>query len=124
MNPKLNMAIRILLGLFMLIFGLNKFIGFIPVPAISGDGATLLGIYKSSGFMSIIGVLEIIAGFALIIGKFIPLATIITTAIMFNAFVFHALHDMGGIGGSALGMILSLLVVLGYRKQFTQIFTA
>lgn len=124
MNPKVTMGIRILFGLFCLIFGLNKFIGFIPIPAIPGDGGTLMGIYATSGFMKIIGVLEILFGLALILGKFIPLSLIIMGAIMFNAFVFHALHDMGGIGGSVLGVVLNLILVFAYKDKFKGLFSA
>jgi len=124
MNSKVTMGLRILFGVFCLVFGLNKFIGFLPMPAIEGDGGTLMQIYGTSGFMTIIGILEILGGLALISGKFVPLALTILTAIMFNAFLFHALHDMGGIGGAVLGMILSLVLVYAYRDRFKSLLSA
>jgi len=51
MNQKVTMVVRILLGVFMLIFGVNKFANFMPFPPIPGDGGTLMGIYVTSGFM-------------------------------------------------------------------------
>ena len=42
MNPKVTMAIRVLFGLFLLIFGVYKFAGFLEFPAIPGDGGDLL----------------------------------------------------------------------------------
>lgn len=118
MNAKVAMGIRILLGIFLFVFGLNKFIGFMAFPPIPGDGGTLMGIYVSSGFMTLIGVLEVLAGLLLLIGRFIPLAVVIAAAIMFNALVFHLLHDPGNSAGAALGCLLCALVVFGHRERF------
>jgi len=124
MNAKVVMGIRILFGVFCLVFGLNKFLGFMPFPPIPGDGGTLMTIYATSGFMKIIGVLEIIFGLALILGKFVPMALTVLGAIMFNAFLFHALHDIGNIAGAVLGCILSLVLVYAYKDRFSSIFSA
>jgi len=124
MNPKVTMGLRILFGVFCLIFGVNKFVGFLPMPAIPGDGGTLMEIYATSGFMTIIGILEILGGLALLLNKYVPMALIFMVAIMFNAFIFHALHDMGGIAGSVLGLILSLALVYAYKSRFLSIMSA
>ena len=124
MNPKVAMGIRILFGVFCLVFGLNKFIGFLEFPPVPGDGGTLIGIYFTSGFMKIIGVLEILGGLALLLNKYVPLSLTFMVAIMFNAFLFHVLHDMAGIGGSALGMILGLLLVYIHKDRFSDLLSA
>ena len=124
MNAKVVMGIRILFGVFCLIFGLNKFMGFIPIPEIEGDGQLLMNIYATSGFFAVIGVLEILGGLALIVNKYVPLALTILIAIMFNAFIFHVLHDMAGIGGAALGMILGLILVYANKDKFSDLLSA
>jgi len=124
MNEKVVMGIRILFGIFCLVFGLNKFLGFIPFPPMEGDAAALMGIYAGSGFFKFIGVLEILGGIALLVGKYVPLALTILTAIMFNAAIFHILHDMGGIGGAALGMILSCVLIYAYKDRFKDLLSA
>lgn len=124
MNPKIVMGLRILLGLFMLVFGINKFVGFMSFPEIPGDGGTLMTIYATSGFIKIIGVLEILFGIALLLGKYVPLALTFLTAIMFNAAVFHALHDLPNIGGAMVGLILCLALIFMYRDRFTSLLSA
>ncbi len=124
MNAKVVMGLRILFGLFCLIFGLNKFIGFMPFPPIPGDGGTLMGIYATSGFLKVIGVLEILGGLALLVNKYVPLALTILIAIMFNAALFHALHDMGSIGGAVLGLILGLVLVYANKGRFSDLLSA
>jgi len=124
MNTKVVMGIRILFGLFCLIFGLNKFIGFLPFPPIPGDGGTLMTIYATSGFMKIIGILEILGGLALLIGKYVPMALAFMIAIMFNAVIFHALHDPVNIAGAVLGLVLGLVLVYAYKARFASLFSS
>ena len=124
MNPKITMGLRILFGVFCLVFGLNKFLGFMPFPEIPGDGGILMGIYATSGFMKIIGVIEILAGLALLLNKFVPLSLTFLVAIMFNALLFHALHDMANIGGAVLGLVLGLLLVYANRGRFSELLSA
>lgn len=124
MNAKVKMGIRILFGLFCLIFGLNKFLGFMPFPTIPGDGGTLMGIYATSGFLKIIGVLEILGGLALLLNKYVPLALTILVAIMFNAAIFHALHDINNIPGAILGLILGLVLIYANKDRFSDLLSA
>ncbi len=124
MNPKVSMGIRLLFGVFGLVFGLNKFLGFMPFPEILGDGGTLMGIYFTSGFLKMIGVLEILGGIALLLNKYVPLALTILIAIMFNAAVFHLLHDPGNIAAAALGLILGLVLVYANKDRFSELFKA
>ncbi|NND77077.1 MAG: DoxX family protein [Flavobacteriales bacterium] len=111
MDPKVVMVVRILLGLFMITFGLIKFMGFIPFPPVEGDGGILMGIYVSSGLIKLIGELEAAEGLALLVVKFVPLALTFLIAILFNAGMFHILRDMGNIMGALIGLVLSFILV-------------
>lgn len=124
MNPKVTMGLRVLFGLFMLIFGINKFAGFLEFPAIPGDGGELMRIYATSGFLKLIGVLEILVGIALLAGKYMPLALTIGIAIMFNAAVFHLIHDPGGVAGALVGLILGLVLVYANKERFSSLLSA
>jgi len=83
-----------------------------------------MGIYGSSGFMSIIGILEILGGLALLLNKFTPLALTILVAIMVNAVIFHILHDPAGLGGAAVGLILGLVNIFGIKERFSSLLSA
>ncbi len=124
MNAKVVMGIRILFGIFCLVFGLNKFLHFLAFPEIPGDGGTLMGIYATSGFLKLIGVLEVLGGLALILNKFVPLALTIMLAIMFNAAVFHLLHDQANIMGALLGLVLGLILVYANKSSFKDLLSA
>ena len=124
MNPKVTMVARYLLAIMMLVFGINKFVGFLEMPPIPGDGGQLMTIYFTSGFMKVIGILEVLGGLALLVGKYIPLATTILVAIMFNATLFHVLHDMGGVAPALVGLVLGLILVAGNKERFSSLLSA
>ena len=118
MNPTVVKVLRLLFGVFILIFGINKFAHFLPFPPIPGDGGTLIGIYVSSGFMKLIGILEILGGLALLVNKYVPLSLTFMVAILFNAAVFHALHDLPNIAGAVFGLALGLALVYAHSDRF------
>jgi len=102
----------------MVVIGSNKFLIFTEIPNPSGDGGELMSIYISSGFLKLIGTLEILGGAALLLNRFVPIGLTLITAIMFNAIVFHALHDPMGIGPAALCLLLSILLIFLNNKKF------
>ncbi|MCR9253475.1 MAG: DoxX family protein [bacterium] len=122
MKKRILKILQIVLGLFIATIGLNKFLVFTEIPNPPGDGGTLMKIYISSGFLKLIGVLELLAGIALATNKFTPLALVFITAIMFNATVFHGLHDLGGIGPAVVSLFLTLILVYINRLKFTNLF--
>ena len=108
----------------MVAFGFNKLIPFMPEPEMTGDAATLMGIYGQSGFMTLIGILELVCGILILVNKFVPLALVVLVAILFNASVYHALHYPGNIAGALVFMILSLVLVYVHRESFKGIISA
>ena len=108
----------------MVVLGLNKFFVFIEIPQPPGDGGELMQIYITSGFLKLIGILEFLGGLALLTNKFVPLALTFITAIMFNATIFHALHDPAGIGGAAVALLMSLALVYVHRDRFSSLLKA
>lgn len=124
MNSKATLIIRILLALFILLFGINKFAHFMPFPPVPEPGGTVMTIYFTSGFLYIVGALEVLAGLMLLVGKYIPISLTILIAIMFNAVLFHVLYDPGTILGSVIGLVLALVLVFGYKDKFGTYFNA
>ncbi len=118
MNSKVFMVLRILLGIFILVFGVNKFAIFLPMPELSGDAGAYFGGLSSSKTLMLVGIVEIIAGIALILDKFGALLALILMSISVNAFLFHAVLDPGGIGGAVVLLILNIAVLYGYKDKY------
>jgi putative oxidoreductase len=110
---------RLLLGLGFAIFGSNAFLHFIPMPPIP---QTLAGdftrVFINSGYATVIGVLQLICGLLLLIGRFVPLALTILGAIIFNILVFHALMAPEGFPPALVFTALELFLLWRYREAF------
>jgi uncharacterized membrane protein YphA (DoxX/SURF4 family) len=125
MNKTVTLVVRILLGAFLLIFGINKFAGFMPPPEVSEQMGSVMGALMSSNFMTIIGVLEILCGVLILAGKYTPLALTITVAIMLNAALFHILMDTAANGGAAIiALIMAIVLVYANKDRFTSLLSA
>ncbi len=118
MNSKVFMVLRILLGIFVLVFGVNKFAGFLPMPELSGDAGAYFGALSSSKTLVLVGIVEIVAGLAIILDKYGALLALILMSISVNAVLFHAVLDPSGIAGAAVLLVLNILVVYGYKGKY------
>jgi uncharacterized membrane protein YphA (DoxX/SURF4 family) len=118
MNSKVFMVLRILLGIFVLVFGINKFASFLPMPELSGEAGAYFGALDSVKALTLVGIVEIVAGLALIFNKYGALMALILMSISVNAVLFHAVLDPGGIGGAAALIVLNILVLYGYKDKY------
>src|SRR5256886_15769474 len=93
---------RFLLGLIFLVFGLNGFLHFIPMPPPSGVAGQFLGAMFISKYLLVVSGLQVISGALLLINRYVPLALAILGPIIVNILLFHALISPFGIGLAVL----------------------
>lgn len=124
MNSKVFMVVRILLGLFVLVFGLNKFFHFIPMEAPAGDAGAYFGALMNTKTLMVVAIVEIVAGISLIFNKYGALMALILMSVSVNAVLFHATLDPGGIGGAAVLIILNIAVLFGYQDKYKDLLRA
>jgi uncharacterized membrane protein YphA (DoxX/SURF4 family) len=113
---------RILLGLPFLIFGLNDFFHFIPMQPIPGDAGVLVGIMYTHGWLIFHGLLYVIAGVLLLVGRYVPVALVILGPIIVNILVFHLTLAPSGIGPGLVCAVLELFLIYAYWPAFRGIF--
>jgi uncharacterized membrane protein YphA (DoxX/SURF4 family) len=119
METRLTMVIRILLGLAMFVFGLNKFLHFMPTPEHHGAAAEFLGALAASGYIfPITGLVETVCGFLLLTGLFVPLALVLLAPVMVNIVAFHAFLDPAGIAVAALLAVLHVYLGVANLDRF------
>lgn len=114
---------RVLLGLLFLIFGLNDFLHFIPMQSMPGDAGTMAMLMFSHGWMTFHGVLFVIAGVLLLIGRYVPVGLVILGPILVNILVFHITLAPAGIGPGAVATLLEVFLIWAYWPAFAGIFT-
>lgn len=112
MNNKIKTGIQILLGLAFVVFGLNKFLQFMPPPELPPEAGAFMGALMETGYMfPLIALTEIIAGALILSRKFTPLGLVLLAPISVNIVLFHlVLAPAGGVPAYVLaGMNLYLL---------------
>ena len=122
MNSKVTMALRIILGLVLIIFGANKFGHFMPSPELTGDAATFMGALGGAGYFTILGVLEIVIGLLLILNKWVPFALILLAPLVVNFLIFHLQYDTAGMGPSAVVFLLTIALLYANKEKFKTLF--
>ena len=104
MKNKVEMGLRILIGMLLAVSGLNKFFGFMPMPEMTETGmAFMMVLVKSKYIMPTIAIVEIIGGALLIANIAVPFALVLLAPIVINIFAFHLLLDPAGVG---VGVVL------------------
>ena len=74
---KAKLIVRILLGLMVLIFGLNKFLQFMPMPPLPDAAGEFMGALVKSGYlMQAVAIVEIVTGLMLLFNRFQPLTLV------------------------------------------------
>ncbi len=89
-----------------------------PMPEMSEDAGTYFGALSSAKTLTLVAIVEIVAGLALIFNRYGTLLAIILISIGVNSVLFHATLDPGGIAGAAVFLILNIVVLIGYKDKY------
>jgi uncharacterized membrane protein YphA (DoxX/SURF4 family) len=114
---------RYLLGLIFLVFGLNGFLHFIPMPPPKGALAAQFGgaIFASHYWIVIFGI-QVIGGVLLLVNRFVPLALVILGSVIVNIFFFHALMAPEGLPLAIVVVVLWSILAVRYKQYLASIF--
>ena len=115
----LTIIARVLLGLTFVVFGSNAFLHFLPMPPLpEGVAGLYLKAFLESGYVYVIGGMQLIAGLLLLVGRFVPLSLTILAAIIFNIWAFHILMAPEGFPPALVVTVLEAFLVWRYRDAF------
>ena len=116
---KIAFAARYLLGIPMIIFGLNKFFGFIDMPPPPGEAAqAFLGAMFTSYLAKIVAVTELVGGALLLLPKTAFIGLLMLAPVIANIVWFHLAHDMPGNGLWIASTLFFVLAALGMQDKF------
>ena len=113
---------RLLLGLIFFIMGLNNILHFLPMPYTSGDALTWFGIMSAHGWMTFVGVIMVIAGLLLLVGRFVPLALAMLAPVIVNILLYHALLWPHGYAAAIVVALLEAILLVAYHRSFLPLF--
>jgi hypothetical protein len=76
------------------------------------------GALMSAKVITLVAIVEILAGLAFILNKYGALLAIILMSVSVNIILFHATLNPEGIGPGALVFILNILILYGYKDKY------
>ncbi len=120
---KLVLVLRIVLGAILVIFGVNKFIGFIPVlEFVNPDASVFFEVLANSYLLKTVGLVEIIAGFLLLINIYVPFALVVLAPISINIILFHITLDPSNIGPAAFVFLVNAFLIYTNWNAYKTLF--
>ena len=120
-----KLIVRILLGLGMVVFGLNKFLNFMPMPEVTPEMGSWMGALMATGFiMQLVAVIEIATGLMFLINKYVSLSLVVLLPVMVIAFLSHLVLDIAGIGGSAVFLLFIILMMVWNKESYKDVLKA
>jgi putative oxidoreductase len=123
MKTSINIS-RFLLGFIFLVFGLNGFLHFIPMPPPSGVAGQFLGSMFVTKYLLFVFAIQLIGGVLLLINRYVPLALTMLAPVIVNILLFHGLMNPDGLGLALFVAILWAVVFASVRSAFAGIFQA
>lgn len=115
---------RYLAGVIFLVFGLNGFLHFIPLPPPSGVAGQFMGALFVSHYLPLIFALQVVGALLLLANRYVPLALAILAPVIVNILCFHALMAPSGLPLALFVTMLWALVFVHVRSAFAALFQA
>lgn len=116
-----TIAARVLLALIFVVFGLNFWLNFIPMPppppADSAVGM-FFGAFFPTGYLAAVKALEVLGGLLVASGRFTALGLLILGPIILNILFFDIFLTKAFNPVSALAAILALFLLYTERARF------
>jgi hypothetical protein len=117
MNLFFRMA-ELLLGVIFLGAGINGYVVLFGFEAFAPTSPAAMDFLGDGYFLALEKGVEIIAGFLLIIRRFVPMALVVLASIIVNILAFHIFVDSDLLGLAVLVTGLEGILVWFYRENF------
>jgi|TARA_B110000881_G_scaffold193011_1_gene186037 putative oxidoreductase len=123
MNSTFTTILRMLLGVSLLIFGMNKFIAFIPIFDMAPAAANFMESLNSTGYvLYVVASLELLIGVLLLFKKWVPFALVLLAPIVVNILLFHLFLDVSGMFVAVLMLAITGVLIYKYWKSYSSLF--
>ncbi len=118
-STKLATGARLVQGAAFLVFGLNGFLHFLPMPAPPPAAGAFFGALFATGYMlPLIKGTEVVTAVLLLSNRYVPLALALIAPVIVNIVAFHAFLAPAGIALPLLLLATELTLAWSYRKAF------
>jgi len=113
---------RYLAGVIFLVFGLNGFLNFIPLPPPEGIAGQFMGALAASHYLWVIFAFQVLAGILLLANRYVPLAVAMLGPVIVNILAFHVTMAPSGLPLALFVAILWAVIFVSVRPAFAGLF--
>lgn len=126
MKKWIDLVAHLILGLIFFLFGLDKFLHYLPQPDLEPEAAAFFGALADTGYFSkLLATVEVIAGALLLMRRFVPLGLVMLAPVVVNILFFHLFLSPSGLPIAAVVVVLEAYLGFGvYRTNFGPVFAA
>jgi len=122
--PRLAKIAQYLLGTAFVVFGLDGFLHFIPIPPARPPAERLIGALIQTGyFFQMVKGIELIAGLLLLSNRLVPLALVLLAPLLIAITSIHAFLNPEGVPLLTVLMALHLVVVKAHWAYLRPLLT-
>jgi putative oxidoreductase len=115
---------RYLAGVVFLVFGLNGFLNFVPLPPPAGIAGQFMGALYASHYLWVIFAFQLVAGVLLLANRYVPLALAMLAPVIVNILSFHVLMAPSGLPLALFVSVLWAVIFVDVRPAFAALFQA
>jgi putative oxidoreductase len=115
---------RYLAGVIFLVFGLNGFLNFIPLPPPGGIAGQFMSALYATHYLWVILAFQLAAGVLLLVNRYVPLAVAILAPVIVNILSFHVSMAPDGLPLALFVAVLWAVIFVDVRPAFAALFQA
>ena len=82
------------------------------------------GMFAPPYFVKVLKITELLCGIAFVMGRYVPLATVVIAPVIINIFLYHAFVDTSGLPVAVFLVVANIFVAYYYRKSYAGLLTA
>lgn len=117
--------VRTLMGFLFLFASITFLFGLITPPPMEGPIKTFNeGLAASGYFFILLKITELICGFLLVIGRFVPLVLVVLSPIIINILMVHTFLDRSGLPVALFLVAANIFLAYYYRDAFKPLLRA
>lgn len=118
---KINMikTVQIVYGIILILFGLNGFLSFLPIPEKEGFAFEFLHTLRQAGYIfPTVAAIMSATGIFLLLNRWVALVLLIQLPVSFNIFAFHLFHDWQGLIVAWAIWAFNLFLIMKHLPQY------
>jgi putative oxidoreductase len=117
--------VRTLMGLLFIFAAVVVLFNLVPKPELTGAVKTFNeGMDAAPYFITVIKLTELICGIAFVVGRYVPLATVVIAPVIVQIFLFHLFLDRSGLPVAIFLVAANIFVAWYYRDSYRELLKA